>query len=78
MQMPPAECWDLHNETFEEAKELPPEEVPFGFQVEEYLTYATTQFTKRLTRIERARRETVEQIYQEDEEEERGTLPRSV
>jgi len=58
----------LVNESFTEAAELPPEEVPFGFQVEEYLTYATNQFTKRLTRIERARRETVEQIYQEDEE----------
>ncbi len=59
---------NLVNETFEETADLPPEEVPFGFQAQEYLDYATTQFTKRLTRIERARRQTVEQIYQEAEE----------
>lgn len=56
------------NETFEETRELAPEEIPFGFQVEEYLNYATTQFTKRLIRIERARSQTIEQIYQEAEE----------
>jgi len=56
----------LVNETFEPSADLA--EVPFGFQVEEYLTYATTQFTKRLARIERARTQTVEQIYQEAEE----------
>lgn len=56
----------LVNETFEPSADLT--EVPFGFQVEEYLTYATTQFTKRLARIERARTQTVEQIYQEAEE----------
>jgi ribonucleoside-diphosphate reductase beta chain len=56
----------LVNETFVPSADLV--EVPFGFQVEEYLTYATTQFTKRLARIERARTQTVEQIYQEAEE----------
>jgi ribonucleoside-diphosphate reductase beta chain len=56
------------NESFEEARDLPPEEIPFGFQVEEYLEFATTQFTKRLARIERARGQTLEEIYQEDEE----------
>lgn len=56
------------NETFEESRDLSPEETPFGFQVEEYLDYATTQFTKRLARIERARNQTLEQIYQEAEE----------
>ncbi|HEU5374045.1 MAG TPA: R2-like ligand-binding oxidase, partial [Ktedonobacteraceae bacterium] len=56
------------NETFEETRELAPEEIPFGFQVEEYLNYATTQFTKRMARIERARTQTIEQIYQEAEE----------
>ncbi len=56
------------NELFEETRDLPPEEIPFGFQAEEYLEFATTQFTKRLARIERARRQTLEQIYQEAEE----------
>lgn len=56
------------NESFEETRDLSPEEIPFGFQAEEYLEYATTQFTKRLARIERARTQTVEQIYQEAEE----------
>lgn len=56
------------NESFEETRGRSPEEIPFGFQAEEYLEYATTQFTKRLARIERARTQTVEQIYQEAEE----------
>lgn len=56
------------NESFEETRDLSPEEIPFGFQAEEYLEYATTQFTKRLARIERARTQSVEQIYQEAEE----------
>lgn len=54
------------NESFQESAEL--EEVPFGFEAEEYLTYATTQFTRRLARIERARKQTLEQVYQEEEE----------
>lgn len=41
---------------------------PFGFQAEESLAYATTQFTKRLSRIERARTQTVEQSAQEADE----------
>lgn len=56
------------NESFADSADLPPEEVPFGFQAEEYLTYATTQFTKRLARIERARSQTLEQIYAEAQE----------
>jgi ribonucleoside-diphosphate reductase beta chain len=56
------------NESFEDTRDRSPEEIPFGFQAEEYLEYATTQFTKRLSRIERARTQTVEQIYQEAEE----------
>ena len=56
------------NESFQDAINLPPEEVPFGFQAQEYLDYATTQFTKRLSRIDRARTQTIEQIYQEEEE----------
>ena len=56
------------NESFANSAGLEPDEIPFGFQAEEYLSYATTQFTKRLARIERARRETLEQLYQEEEE----------
>ncbi len=56
------------NETFLINGEIPPEEIPFGFQVDEYLSYATSQFTKRLARIERARNQTLEQIYREAEE----------
>lgn len=59
---------NMINETFTINGELPPEEIPFGFQVDEYLNYATSQFTKRLARIERARSQTLEQIYQEAEE----------
>ena len=58
----------LVREAFEGSEDLPPEETPFGFQMEDYLGYATTQFTKRLMRIQRARSETVEQIYQDVEE----------
>jgi ribonucleoside-diphosphate reductase beta chain len=54
------------NELFEGAKEL--EEIPFGLNIEEYLNYATMQFSKRYQRIQRAREETVEQIYQIEEE----------
>ena len=59
---------NLVNETFADTADLSPEEIPFGFQAQEYLDYATTQFTKRLSRIERARHQTLEQVYQEAEE----------
>lgn len=45
-----------------------PEESAFGIRPQEYLDYATMQFTKRMSRIERARTQTLEQIYQEEEE----------
>jgi ribonucleoside-diphosphate reductase beta chain len=54
------------NELFEGSEEL--EEIPFGLNMEEYLNYATMQFSKRLQRIQRAREQTVEQVYQTDEE----------
>jgi ribonucleoside-diphosphate reductase beta chain len=59
---------NLVNETFADTAERSPAEIPFGFQAQEYLDYATTQFTRRLSRIERARRQTLEQVYQEAEE----------
>lgn len=55
------------NELFEGADEL--EETPFGLTIDEYLNYATMQFSKRYQRIQRARDETVEQLYQIEEEE---------
>jgi ribonucleoside-diphosphate reductase beta chain len=55
-------------ESFGDALELPAEELPFNFQAQEYIEYATTQFMKRRSRIERARTQTVEEIYQEEEE----------
>jgi ribonucleoside-diphosphate reductase beta chain len=55
------------NELFEGYEEL--EEIPFGLKMEEYLNYATVQFSKRFQRIQRAREQTVEQLYQIDEEE---------
>ncbi len=55
------------HELFEGAEEL--EEVPFGLNIEEYLNYATMQFSKRYQRIQRAREQTVEQLYQIEEEE---------
>ena len=39
-------------------------ELPFGLKMEEYLSYATMQFSKRMARIERAREQTLEQLYQ--------------
>src|SRR5579885_2986197 len=39
-------------------------ELPFGLSMEEYVNYATGQFSKRFTRIERAREQTLEQLYQ--------------
>lgn len=56
------------NESFQNDDDLPVEELPFGFRAEDYLNYATTQFTKRLSRIERARSLTPEQVEQEAEE----------
>lgn len=47
-------------ELFEGAEEL--EEIPFGQNIEEYLNYATMQFSKRYQRIQRAQKETVEQL----------------
>ena len=38
-------------------------ELPFGLKMEEYLDYATIQFSKRIARIERAREQTLEQLY---------------
>ncbi|MEO9029397.1 MAG: ribonucleotide-diphosphate reductase subunit beta, partial [Ktedonobacteraceae bacterium] len=61
---------NMINETYEGNADLPPEEIPFGAQVEEYLTYATTQYTKRLARIERARTQTLEQVDLVDQDEE--------
>jgi len=54
------------DELFEDSEEL--EEIPFGLNKEEYLSYATMQFSKRFQRIQRAREQTVEQLYQLDEE----------
>ncbi|HEX7737408.1 MAG TPA: R2-like ligand-binding oxidase [Ktedonobacteraceae bacterium] len=56
------------SESSEDATDIPPEDLPFGFQIQEHLDYATTQFTKRLGRIERARFQSLEQIYQEEDE----------
>ncbi len=39
-------------------------ERPFGMRVEEYMAYATTQFQKRIARIEKARMQTLEEFYQ--------------
>jgi ribonucleoside-diphosphate reductase beta chain len=48
--------------------EAPVEQTDYQFQMQETLDYATSQFTKRMSRIERARTQTLEQIYQEEEE----------
>lgn len=44
--------------------EDPDAERPFGLKTEEYMAYAVTQFQKRLARIEKAREQTVEELYQ--------------
>lgn len=54
------------NELFEGSEDL--EEIPFGLNMQEYLNYATMQFSKRFQRIQRAREQTLEQVYQTDEE----------
>ncbi|MGZ3610113.1 MAG: R2-like ligand-binding oxidase [Ktedonobacteraceae bacterium] len=53
------------NELFEGSEEL--EEQPFGQNIEEYLNYATMQFSKRYQRIQRAQEQTVEELYQTEE-----------
>lgn len=55
------------NELFANADEL--EERPFGMQIEDYLSYATSQFSKRLARIERAQEQSLEEVYQTAAEE---------
>ncbi|RAQ94688.1 R2-like ligand-binding oxidase [Thermogemmatispora tikiterensis] len=56
------------NELFEarETQESP----AFDLQIDEYLSYATAQFQKRLERIGRARRQSLEEIYQSSETDE--------
>ncbi len=44
-------------------------ERPFGMRVEEYIEYATSQFQKRIARIEKARYQTLEELYQVSEAE---------
>ena len=61
--LPPA--LGMVNELFEGSEEL--EEIPFGLNMQEYLNYATMQFSKRFQRIQRAREQTLEQVYQTDE-----------
>ena len=41
--------------------------LPFGLQISDYVTYAMGQFQKRVARIERAREQTLEMLYQLDE-----------
>jgi ribonucleoside-diphosphate reductase beta chain len=41
--------------------------LPFGLQITDYVTYAMGQFQKRVARIERAREQTLEMLYQLDE-----------
>ncbi|HSF42336.1 MAG TPA: R2-like ligand-binding oxidase [Thermoanaerobaculia bacterium] len=45
------------------------EVVPFGLRLETFVDYAMTQFQRRYARIEKAREQTLEQIYGEAEEE---------
>lgn len=37
---------------------------PFGMKVEDYMAYAMSQFQKRMARIEKARHQTLEELYQ--------------
>ena len=39
-------------------------ERPFGLRIEDYMEYATSQFQKRVARIEKARYQTLEELYQ--------------
>ncbi len=43
------------------------ETVPFGLREEDFLNFAMTQFESRITRIEKARSQTIEQIYRAEE-----------
>ena len=43
------------------------EERAFGLKTEDYIVYATSQFQKRMARIEKARSQTVEELYSTDE-----------
>lgn len=38
--------------------------VPFGLKLDDFVDYATAQFTKRIERLERARHQTIEQVCQ--------------
>jgi len=44
------------------------EVVPFGLRLETFVEYAMAQFSRRFTRIEKAREQTLEQIYGGEEE----------
>lgn len=44
--------------------DLPAEERPFGQQTADYVDFATEQFQKRITRIQRAQNQTLEELYQ--------------
>ncbi|MGM0557321.1 MAG: R2-like ligand-binding oxidase [Myxococcota bacterium] len=50
------------NETFDQYDEL-----PFGLELDTFVNYATTQFQKRYARIEKARRETVDDINDDED-----------
>ncbi|HSG40914.1 MAG TPA: R2-like ligand-binding oxidase [Thermoanaerobaculia bacterium] len=43
------------------------ETVPFGLKLETFVEYAMTQFNRRFARIEKAREQTVEQIYRAED-----------
>lgn len=40
------------------------DEVPFDLKVDDFVDYAVTQFSKRMDRIEKARTQTLQQVYQ--------------
>jgi ribonucleoside-diphosphate reductase beta chain len=47
-----------------DTSEDPEAEQAFGLQTEDYIEYATTQFQKRIARIEKARHQNLEDLYQ--------------
>lgn len=47
--------------------DMPQEERPFGLMTEDYTNYAMVQFQKRMARIERAKNQTLEQLYHLEE-----------
>ncbi len=55
------------HEVFADSENL--KEMPFGLQMDDYLNFAMTQFSKRVQRIQRAREQTLEQLYQTTEAE---------